>query len=110
MQNQETWDGDATVDYWIWRDDHLVPVTSDATVQVPEGSRPRRSRQRLGQSGIVDLREARRTRRQRNAMYIPFMGYPPFVLPLLLAKRSRRRVSHKEGAHAKRTVTRRQAP
>ena len=109
MQNQETWDGDATVDYWIWRDDHLVPLTSNGTAQVAEGKRRRRGRQRLGQSEIIDLREARRTRRQRNAIYIPFMGYPPFVLPLLLAKRSRR-VAHKEGAYAKRTITRRQAP
>ena len=105
----DLWDDGRTINYWIWRDDRLVPVTFDGPAQVPEDKRPRCALQGLGQSEIIDLREARRPRRRRNAMSIPFMGYPPFVLPLLLAKRSRR-AAYKEGAHAKRSVTRRQAP
>ena len=106
----DLWDDGRAINYWIWRDDRLVPVTCDGHAQVPEDKRPCCALHHLGQSEIIDLREARRTRRHCTAMYMPFVGYPLFVLPLPLAERSRRRISHKEGAHAKQSVTRRQAP
>jgi hypothetical protein len=53
-----------------------------------------------------DFHAAQRLRRQQNVMYAPLMGCPPVVIPVLLAMHAPRRVADKEGAHAKRSVTR----
>jgi hypothetical protein len=110
MQKQETWDdlsdpweGDATIDYWIWRDDGLVPMPNGVGMQEDERSRHTLRRTPLH---ARNLHAARRLHRQRNMMYAPLMGCPPLVIPWLLARHASRRVADKEGAHAKRTVTR----
>jgi hypothetical protein len=53
-----------------------------------------------------DFHAARSLRRQRNVMYAPLMGCPPLVIPWLLAMGAQPLTISKEGAHAKRPVTR----
>ncbi len=112
MQEQETWDGDAAVDYWIWRDDRLVPSPladvasiSDESTGAWEDQRPHGAARRRAALRARDLRTMRRLRPQRNMIYAPLMGCPPLVIPWLLAGRAQSRAADKEGAHAKRTVT-----
>ena len=113
MQEQETWsdfsdswEGGATIDYWIWRDDRLVPATSTDVASIQQDERPRHTLRRRAVPRVCDLRTARRLRRQRNVLNAPLMGCPPLVIPWLRARGSQRRGVDEEGAHAKRPVTR----
>jgi hypothetical protein len=113
MQHQETWEGDATVDYLIWRDDGLVPASpadvasaSDDMTGAQEDQRPRGATRRRASLRARDLRAARKLRRHRNMIHAPLMGCPPLVIPWLLAMRPQLRIADEEGAHARRPVTR----
>jgi hypothetical protein len=81
MQEQETWDDLPDP----WADDCALPAYLRA----------------------YNVRETAKMRRwQRNKLYAPLMGCPPLLIPWLLAKHTQRGAADKEGAHAKRTVTR----
>jgi hypothetical protein len=80
MQKQEAWD------------DFPDPWAADCAVTAPLHA--------------CDLRTARRARSQRNTMFVPLMGCPPLVIPVLCALHAQSPVPDKEGAHGKRSVTR----
>jgi hypothetical protein len=101
----DPWDDDHTIDYWIWRGDHLVLATPEGIGGIQEDDRAHRVSRRLDDLQARALRKARRMRRRRNAMCAPLIGCPPLVTPWLLAMRPQRRIAHEEGAHAEQSVT-----
>ena len=120
MQEQVTrddfrnlWESDATFDHLVWRGDRLVPaapadvasISDDLTGAQQDGRPHRASRRSLCWRG-QDLRDVRVARRRGNTAYVPHMGCPPLVFSWLLAMGAHRRSIYKEGAHAKRSVTR----
>jgi hypothetical protein len=104
----DPWERDITIEYWVWRDDHddhFAPATPDAA-GIQEDAWSRRALRHRSPPQTRALRTARRMQRRRTTMYAPLMGCPPLVISWLLARHTPRRVADKEGAHAKRSVTR----
>jgi hypothetical protein len=120
MQDQETWDhipdpreGDATVDYRIWRYDRLVPAPpadvasiADDMTGVQEEQRPHGAVRHRASLRACNLRTARRLRLQRAMICAPRMGCPQLVIPWRRARHAQSRAGDKEGAYAKRSVAR----
>ena len=49
----DPWEDGRIIDYWVWRDDRLVPATSDGHARVAEDERPRARSTHLRQCEIT---------------------------------------------------------
>lgn len=60
----DPWDGDHTIEYWVWNGARLIPATLEERARIQEDERTRAARLRLQQMQEREQHEGRSLRRQ----------------------------------------------
>lgn len=102
----DPWEGDHDIEYWVWREDRLVPAASDDLARIQEEERTREALFRLEHMQVCERKQAQSLMRRLSVARLWGSGHVRVAVQWLLTRRRHGLAPHTENARAERSSTR----